>query len=415
MTKFRSFLTERRDPGRNLLITAAVPVCALLLTGCGDKLLTTGPPAGETTAEPMHNPPAIMAAFARGDEQFARIFTVSDGLGPIFNQPSCETCHPGDGRGTPRTALTRFSINGDLVPKLGGPQLQDRSIAGVPPETLPPGAEISVRMPPPVFGRGLMEAIPDETIIALADPDDVDGDGISGRVNWVAAQDFVPKGFAGAGTGMVVGRFGLKANVSSLLAQVVFAYRDDMGITSSFLSEESLHPNVGDLSLADVAPDPEVPANEVLDVIMYIRTLAVPNRGETTLEVTQGNALFTQVGCASCHVPSLKTGPNPIPSLNQVDAPLYSDLLLHDMGPELADNRLDGSATGSEWRTPPLMGIRLAPDNLGGVAHYLHDGRTTDLGEAIRLHGGEAEASRSRFLALPETDQNALIAFVQSL
>ena len=108
-------------------------------------------------------------------------------------------------------------------------------------------------------------------------------------------------------------------------------------------------------------------------------------------------------------------GPNPIPSLDRVDAPLYSDLLLHDMGPELADNRADGSANGFEWRTPPLMGIRLAPDNLGGVAHYLHDGRTTDLGGAIRMHGGEAEASRNRFLALPDGDQNALIAFVLSL
>lgn len=414
MPRYLSFLQERRSPWYWLLFVI-ISSWVFFLEGCGDKLLTSGPPTGETTAEPMDNPKVIMSAFARGDEQFARIFRVSEGLGPVFNQPSCETCHPGDGRGTPRLSLTRFSINGNLVPHLGGPQLQDRAIAGVPPETIPTGSEMSVRMPPPVFGRGLMEAIPDETIISLSDPDDLDKDGISGRVNWVEAQDFVPYGFVGAGPGMAVGRFGLKANVSSLVAQVVLAYRDDMGITSDFLPEESLHPHIGDLSLTDTVPDPEVPASEVLDVVMYVRTLAIPNRGEITQEVTRGDAIFVQIGCASCHIPSIKTGPNPIPSLDQVDAPLYSDLLLHDMGQELADNRQDGSANGYEWRTPPLIGIRLAPDNLGGIAHYLHDGRTTQLSEAIRLHGGEAEASRNQFLALPENDQKALIAFVQSL
>jgi CxxC motif-containing protein (DUF1111 family) len=188
-----------------------------------------------------------------------------------------------------------------------------------------------------------------------------------------------------------------------------------MGITTDFLPEESLHPQAGDLSLSDVAPDPEVPGTEVLDVLMYIRTLAVPNRGQTTPEITRGDALFAQIGCATCHVPSMKTGPSPIPSLNQVDAPLYSDLLLHDMGPGLADNRPDWSATGSEWRTPPLMGIRLVADNLGGREFYLHDGQATSLDEAIQAHGGEAEGAKTRYLALPSTDMEALLAFVGSL
>ena len=380
--------------------------------GC-DKLLTSA--SDDTTASPMDNPPVIMAAFARGDEQFARIFRVSEGLGPVFNQPSCETCHPGDGRGTPQTSLIRFSVNGDLVPKLGGPQLQDRAISGVPPETIPAGAEVSVRMPPPVFGRGLMEMIPDATLIALEDPDDLDGDGISGRVNWVQPADFVPPTMMGAGPGLAVGRFGLKANVSSLLQQIVGAYHDDMGITTDFAPEESLHPLVGDLSLHDVAPDPEVPATEVLDVLMYIRTLAVPRRGELTSQVQRGDALFEQMGCASCHVPSMKTGPSEIPSLNLVDAPLYSDLLLHDMGEGLADHRSDGSANGYEWRTAPLMGLRLAADNLGGVVHYLHDGRTSDLSEAILMHGGEAQASRDGFAALSAEEKEAVLAFLLSL
>jgi CxxC motif-containing protein (DUF1111 family) len=387
----------------------------LALSQCGGKLLTEGTPPGETTAEPMENPASIMAAFARGDEGFARVFKVSDGLGPTFNQPSCETCHPADGRGTPQTVLIRFSINGDLVPRLGGPQLQDKGIPGVTPETIPTGAEISVRMAPPVFGRGLMEAIPAETIIALEDPNDSNGDGISGRVNWVQPADFVPAAFVGSGPGLAVGRFGLKANISSLLHQIVAAYREDMGITSDFLAEEAIHPDAGDLALTDRVPDPEIPASEVLDVLMYIRTLAVPNRGEITDQVRAGEALFHEVGCVSCHVPSLRTGPNAIPSLDEVDAPLYSDLLLHDMGPTLADNRADESADGFEWRTPPLMGIRLAPGNLGGIAHFLHDGRTSDLGDAISAHGGEAQGSRDRYQALSVQEQEALVAFVLSL
>ena len=219
----------------------------------------------------------------------------------------------------------------------------------------------------------------------------------------------------GSGPGLAVGRFGLKANVSSLLHQIVAAYHDDMGITSDFMPEESLHPQAGDLSLSDVAADPEIPATTVLDVLMYIRTLDLPNQGASTEEVRRGETLFSQIGCASCHIPVLRTGPSEIPSLNNVDARLYTDMLLHDMGPTLADNRPDGSADGSEWRTPPLAGIRLAPDNLGGVAHYLHDGRTPDLTEAIRLHGGEAQASSDQFQAFSESDRSALVAFVQSL
>ena len=215
--------------------------------------------------------------------------------------------------------------------------------------------------------------------------------------------------------GLAVGRFGLKANVGSLLHQVVSAYQQDMGLTSDFLPEEPLHPQAGDLSLADVAPDPEVPATEVLDVLMYIRTLDVPNRGEITDEVRRGETHFSQIGCASCHVPSLRTGPSEIPSLNRVDAPLYSDMLLHDMGPGLADNRPDESADGFEWRTPPLMGIRLVPDNLGGLEFYLHDGRATSVEEAIRLHGGEAQGSQTRFTSLSTEEQAALVAFVKSL
>ena len=180
------------------------------------------------------------------------------------------------------------------------------------------------------------------------------------------------------------------------------------------MPEETVHAQLGDV-VGGVAPGPEISASAVLDVVMYLRLLTPPNRGEITAVVRSGEKLFMEIKCVSCHVPMLKTGPSPIPQLNQVEAHLYSDLLLHDMGPELADNCPDGSADAYEWRTPPLFGLRLAADPLGGTAFYLHDGRTTDLGEAIQLHGGEAEAARNRFVELSESDRKALIAFLMSL
>jgi CxxC motif-containing protein (DUF1111 family) len=390
-------------------------VLASGLAACGDSLLTSPPPDGETLTGTLDISGSLSASFARGDEQFERVFTVADGLGPTFNQPSCETCHPGDGRGTPATNLTRFSIGGDLVPMLGGPQLQDKAIPGTSPETLPAGAETSVRMGPPVFGMGLVEAIPEAALIALEDPDDLDGDGISGRVNWVSPAGFVPAEEIGSGPGLAAGRFGRKSNISSLLEQVVNAYQQDMGITSDHQPVEPIHPSTGTVPLGDLVPDPEVPATEVNDVVMYVRLLAPPARGEITEEVRRGEVLFEQSDCARCHVPTLMTGPHAIPALDRVEANLYSDLLLHDMGPGLADNRADGLADGQEWRTSPLWGTRLAPDALGGQASYLHDGRASSLESAINAHGGEAASSQGRFDALSPDDRAAVIAFLESL
>jgi CxxC motif-containing protein (DUF1111 family) len=404
-------MSLRAEPSVWKLLLLFCTVCSMTC----DKLLTSAPERGETLDGTLDVSPSLNASFARGDEQFERVFTIADGLGPIFNQPSCETCHPGDGRGSPSTTLTRFSVDGDPVPRLGGGQLQDKAIPGVSPEVLPPGVQTSVRMPPPVFGMGLLEGIPVETLIALSDPEDSDGDNISGRINWVQAADFVPRGVIGGGNGQSVGRFGRKANVSSLLEQVVSAYREDMGITTDFAPEEVLHPQAGDMTIGDAVPDPEVPASEVNDVIMYVRLLAPPNRGASTEAVRRGDALFAEIGCAACHVPTLSTGSHPIAALDRVDVNLYSDLLLHDMGFELADGRSDGTANGFEWRTPPLWGLRLAADALGGTAFFLHDGRTSDLAEAIRLHGGEAEGVRNRFLGLSEAQRQDLIAFLMSL
>jgi CxxC motif-containing protein (DUF1111 family) len=249
----------------------------------------------------------------------------------------------------------------------------------------------------------------------LEDPDDSDGDGISGRVNWVQSADFVPEFELGSGPGLVVGRFGRKSNVSSLLEQVVNAYQQDMGITSDYQPVEPVHPESGAVPIGDLVPDPEVTATEVNDVVMYVRLLSPPARGEISEDVRRGDALFSQVGCSSCHIPTLQVCVYAIPALDRVDAHLYSDLLLHDMGAELADNRSDGLANGQEWRTATLWGLRLAPDALGGEATYLHDGRVTTLEAAIDLHGGEGAASRSGYNALSADDRAALISFLESL
>ncbi len=386
-----------------------------LASGCGD-LLTETPPVGDDFESPFEGlPQELNAMFAEGDANFDRVFTVDEGLGPILNQPACGSCHPGDGRGTPEEALVRFSRGADVVLGEGGPQLQDKAIPGVTAETLPLGVDTSVRLPPPVFGVGLIESIPAESILARADPGDADGDGISGRPNLVYAASYVPEEMVGGGVGILLGRFGRKASVTSLLQQVVAAYHQDMGITTDFLPVENPHPQAGGVALGDRAADPEIPASEVLETMVYIRLLAPPARGAITPRVLQGEALFEQLRCSGCHVPSLRTGPNAVAPLDRVSVTIYSDLLLHDMGPGLADNRPDGDATGTEWRTAPLWGTRLVRQFLGGRAFFLHDGRATTLDEAIRLHGGEAEAPRDGYVELDSAGRDALIAFLESL
>lgn len=399
---------------RNLNKSVGVLLGVFWVAGC--TAILTGPvEEGEAFDQPL---PGLTRsqelAFARGDEAFEKVFSIKEGLGPLFNQASCESCHSGDGKGHPRTNLIRFgrNIGGSFDPLIsdGGPQLQERAIPGTIPEMLPAHANaVSVRSGPPVFGLGLIEAIPDQAILALADPHDQDGDGISGRPNMVIPPDWV-----GVPPTFHLGRFGRKAGVAILLQQVVTAYHQDMGITSDFLPFENPHPVNG--TLGDDVPEPEVSRSTIDDVIFYLRTLAPPKRGPLTTQVQQGEARFLQIGCGSCHVPSIKTGAHPtITALNQVDVPLYSDLLLHDMGPELADNVVEGEAGGTEWRTSPLWGLRLIGEHLGGTPFYLHDGRTSDLREVIRLHGGEAAGTRERFFSLPQPEQEALIAFLLSL
>lgn len=402
---------------RVFLLTVGI---SFLTSGC-DALLTREPDPEDTFEGPIDGlTNEQRGIFSKGDEAFAQVFTFQTGLGPLFNQASCEQCHVGDGRGHPRVNLKRFGKNlgGGLFDPLvafGGPQLQERSIPGYLAETVPAHADaISERGGPIVVGLGLVEAIPDLSILSRADPNDADGDGISGRPNLVNAPALLalPPGPYG---GKYLGRFGRKATAISLLQQTATAYHQDMGITSDFIPEENFNPLVGGQG-GDPVPDPEVSAATVLDVVFYLQTLRPPSRrNPDDATVKRGEEIFHSIKCASCHVPVMTTGPSPIAALSTVRVHLYSDLLLHDMGPDLADNFIDGEATGTEWRTTPLWGLGIVQNVLGGTPFYLHDGRTSDLRVVIDLHKGEANQSRIEFQRLPASDQHALIKFLNSL
>ena len=405
---------QARTASRPLAVSL-IALAVATLVGCGD-LATEAAPDGDAfdTALPGLTADEL-AAFVRGDTEFERRFAPSTGLGPIFNNASCASCHSADGRGRLSNSLQRIGTAEDnLLRAIGGPQIQDKAIPGAEPERAPAGVSVSLRLPPPVFGVGLIDAIDEATILAHADPDDRDGDGVSGRPNWVTAADYAPNAPTNA-AGQRIGRFGRKAQTASLLEQTVEAYHQDMGITSDFRPRENHNPlSSVPVDAADRVADPEVPPATVLAVVHYLRTLAPPYSGGDTEQRRQGRTLFASVGCASCHVSTLMTGASPIAALSNKPVELYSDLLLHDMGDALADNRPDGSATGREWRTTPLWGLRLMRQFLDGQAFLMHDGRARTVEEAIMLHAGEAKRSRDAFAALSPAQRSALIDFVES-
>ena len=392
----------------------------LILSGC-DQLLTETPAADDSLDGPIDGlTNSQRGIFALGDEAFGTVFTFESGLGPIFNQPSCERCHVGDGRADPSVNLIRFGRNlggglFELLPEFGGPQLQDRSMPGYPAETLPAEADaISVRGGPIVVGLGLLEAIPDSSILSRADENDSDGDGVSGKPNLVVAPEFLGLSVGPYG-GKYIGRFGRKAGAINLLQQTATAYHQDIGVTSDYMPSENYNPQSGGAG-GDPVADPEIPAATVNDVVFYLQTLRPPfRRNEDDPEVARGGDLFEQVKCASCHIPAMQTGEHPIAALSNKSVHAYTDLLLHDMGPELADNFIEGQSTGYEWRTTPLWGLGIVGNTLGGIPRYLHDGRTSDLREVIALHQGEADSSRVRFGLLSLPDQEALLVFLKSL
>lgn len=400
---------------------SAALILSLLLAACSE-LLTEAPNENEVLDGQVEGlSPAQARAHIAGDEAFSERFTPQTGLGPVFNQTSCESCHPGDGRGHPATNLRRFgkaTASGfDYMREHGGPQLQDRAIPGYPAEQLPGGITgLSERAGPIVVGLGYIEAIPDAAILANEDPNDANGDGISGRANFVHPPEFLtPSAERIIRDGKFLGRFGRKATAINLLQQTAGAYLNDMGVTSEFEPTELFNPVLGN-HVGDNIADPEVSTETVNNVVFYLQTLRVPSRrNENDANVLAGERLFAEIKCASCHVSEMQTGASMIAPLALQKVALYSDLLLHDMGAALADNYPEGEASGSEWRTTPLWGLGNVGNVLGGTPFYLHDGRTSDLSEAILLHGGEAQASRGRFVNLNESDKAALLAFLNSL
>ncbi len=412
-----------------------VPVLLLALAGAGcDSLLPSAPEDDEILDAPLDG---LTAAQLRihllGDEEFGRRFGEADGVGPIFNATSCDQCHVGEGKGNPLFNIPRFGrfqgAEFDPMRSVGGPQLQNRALPGFMPEAIPAEATgVAEFMPPSVTGLGFLEAVDDTTILRMADPDDADGDGISGRPQLLDADDFISdlvsieevvQGSAPTRgrivDGKVIGRFGRKAVAVNLLHQTVTALSEDMGLTSDLIPNDLLNVQVGNLA-RDEVPDPEIPSSVVDALVFYLKTLREPlPRNQDDPDVMAGGALFRQIGCASCHVPTLRTGRSEIEALDRVEFHPYTDLLLHDMGPELDDGYTEGVATGSERRTTPLWGLGLSAEFQGGMAFYLHDGRARTIREAIEFHGGEAAASRAAFRDLSPEQQEQLLAYLRSL
>lgn len=356
--------------------------------------------------------PAQNAQFLAGDIAFNdEIFTSSTGLGPLFVASSCGGCHAGDGKGTPFTTLTRFGqtdSTGNHFLHLGGPQLQNRALPGFTAEAIPAGATFSKFTPPANTGLGFIELVSDADILSMADPNDSNGDGISGVPNWIDVPQFVSiPAQAISQNGKYIGRFGKKAATFNLLQQTVTAYNQDMGITSSF--------NPVDV-YSGLTIDAEVSDKTVRDVVAYLQMLKTPiQRNPHHEQVQRGGQLFRQINCSGCHVPQLKTGYSPVEALSHKTFFPYTDLLLHDMGPALNDGYTEGSAKTAEWRTPPLWGQGLSPASQGGQYFLLHDGRARSIEEAILLHGGEAQQSRQQYSQLNAADKAALLQFLKSL
>lgn len=386
------------------LISSFLSCKKIMPAAPADDEILDGPVEGLTNAQRQR--------FLNGDAAFNdKVFTAETGLGSIFVAGSCGSCHAGDGKGHPSTTLTRFGqvdSTGNHFLRKGGPQLQNRALPGFVPETIPEGATSSRFTPPANTGLGFIELVPDADLVAMSDPHDADGDGVSGVPNWKPMAGYLsPNAGAVSHHGKYIHRFGKKASAYSLLHQTVNAYNQDMGVTSSYEPYDVY-------SMEEI--DPEVSAREVNDVVFYLQTLKAPvQRKQNDAAVMQGKEVFRKIGCNACHKETLKTGYSPVEPLSYKEFHPYTDLLLHDMGPGLDDGYTEGSATTAEWRTPALWGLGLSPNSQGGQYYLLHDGRAHSIEAAIQLHGGEGSRSRHKFSELSAGDKEALLRFLESL
>ena len=441
----------------------AIPLSPNL--GGDTTVVTHGPRAFRSIAPNADND--LVFDFLFGQRMFdvvwddAVISPALDGLGPTYNRTACRECHEGNGRGQPpenvgaemKSILVRLSVPG--TDQHGGPkpvpnygdQLQDRSVQGVRAEgkaimeweeiegeygdgtpyslrkptikflglrdgEMPDDVMTSARVAAQVLGLGLLQSIPEENLYALADPDDANGDGISGRVNvaWDAVNEK-----------MATGRFGWKANVPTIHHQSAGAALGDMGMTTALFQENLCEPIQTDCiemaaTRAAQIGTPEIVPELFDPIVLYLKHVGVPRqRDADSPAVKRGEQLFRGIGCVGCHMPTQVTDENAeYPALrNQVFHP-FTDLLLHDMGEGLADGRPDFEASGSEWRTAPLWGIGMVHD-VGEFNFYLNDGRARSLSEAILWHGGEAENPREVFRNLAKDQRDDILAFLNSL
>lgn len=418
--------------------------------------------AGNELAQPAANL-EDRTPFFTGDSLFNQDWVTApastgarDGLGPTFNTRSCAGCHFRDGRGRPplqeggtlESMLIRISIPGEgphggpLGDPAYGDQIQIDAIDGVEPEAvvrvyweeepgsyddgtsytlrkpryeyehpgfgpLPPDLRVSGRTAPHMSGLGLLEAIPGEVLRGWADPEDADGDGISGRPNHVwdeTAQE------------MRVGRFGWKAEQPSVRQQVAGALVGDMGITSPMFRNQNCPAPQQACAAAPTGGEPEITPSNFDKLVFYSSTLAPPTRPDyDDPEVVRGREWMRNLGCTACHKESVETGDHPsIPELSFQKIRPYTDLLLHDMGEGLSDERPVFDAEGREWRTAPLWGVGRV-EAVNGHAFFLHDGRARGFEEAILWHGGEAEEAKEAFRGLPASERHALVRFLESL
>lgn len=388
---------------------AALAVAALLSAGCETTL---EPPANTRPGDPLPGlGDAETGRFLLGKAVFERLATEEEGLGPLFNAPRCSACHenPTSG-GTSSIRVAKAAVwepeirSCDLLHNRGGDNFQSSATAlllshGLGPEVIP--AEANSRasvLAPTLYGLGLVEGIPAASLAALADPDDRDDDGISGRL-----------GVDEAGT---PGRFGRKGEVPTLRGFVDTALRFELGFSTPDHPREETVNGTPVPAAADPMGEPEIDDRGIDLLTEYLRYLAPPPRrwpdpGPDQDSIVAGEGLFESVGCAGCHTPTLETGPSNLPALNRAEVALYSDLLLHDLGPELAGVCGPGAAP-TEHRTARLWGLGLRTE-------FLHDGRARTLEEAVAYHGGEAAAAKAAFDGLTTEDQRRLIRFLESL
>lgn len=349
------------------------------------------------------------ARFIEGQALLAKQWTPEEGLGPLFMQPGCGSCHDlptiGGAGVEPLREATRWDPEGgcDLLTHEGGPLVQSYATpllqaTGITGEAVPQSATGYVVMDgPALYGLGLLEAIPDETILAREDPDDANGDGISGRASRL------PDGR--------LGRMGHKAYRATIFDLVEGAFRRSLGLTTPSYPEEETAGGVPIPPEADPVPDPEL-TNEVLQLVTdYLRWLAPPLSREPMSAaeadtIRLGEEIFHSIGCSACHVPTQQTGPNEVKALDRKTVHLYSDLLLHDLDPE-RPTICGPTATPSEVRTARLMGVRFR-------TMYMHDSRALTINRALLLHGGEGVAARARYEALTPEARQALLIFVGS-